>query len=81
MGLLAWGVIIVGSIDNLLRPKLLERGINIHPFFILISVLGGIEVFGAIGFLLGPLILSLMFALLDIYREKFKEDVEQNSQN
>ncbi|MDP3764616.1 MAG: AI-2E family transporter [bacterium] len=78
-GLLLWGLVIVGGIDNLLRPKLFERGINIHPFFILISVLGGLEFFGAIGFLLGPLLLSLMFSLLDIYKKEFKSDVEQVS--
>ncbi|MDP3799834.1 MAG: AI-2E family transporter [bacterium] len=78
-GLLLWGVVIVGGIDNFLRPKLFERGINIHPFFILISVLGGLEFFGAIGFLLGPLLLSLLFSLLDIYKKEFKSDVEQVS--
>lgn len=77
LGLLAWGAVIVGSVDNLLRPKLFERGINIHPFFILISVLGGLEFFGAVGFLLGPLLLSLLFSLLDIYKKEFKRDVEQ----
>lgn len=77
IGLLAWGFLIVGTIDNFLRPKLFERGINIHSFFILISVLGGLKFFGAIGFLLGPLLLSLMFALLDIYKKEFKKDVEQ----
>ncbi len=81
LGLLLWGAIIVGSVDNLLRPKLFERGINIHPFFILISVLGGLEFFGAVGFLLGPLLLSLLFSLLDIYKKEFKRDVEQNSEN
>ncbi|MBI4119076.1 MAG: AI-2E family transporter [Parcubacteria group bacterium] len=77
LGLLLWGAVIVGSVDNLLRPKLFERGINIHPFFILISVLGGLEFFGAVGFLLGPLLLSLLFSLLDIYKKEFKRDVEQ----
>lgn len=72
LGLLLWGVVIVGGVDNLLRPKLFERGINIHPFFILISVLGGLKFFGAVGFLLGPLLLSLLFALLDIYKREFK---------
>ncbi len=81
IGLLIWGIVIVGGIDNLLRQKILERGINIHPFFILISVLGGLEFFGAIGFLLGPLLLSLMFSLLEIYKKEFKSDVEQNSEN
>ena len=77
LGLLLWGAVVVGSVDNLLRPKLFERGINIHPFFILISVLGGLKFFGAIGFLLGPLLLSLLFSLLDIYKKEFKRDVEQ----
>lgn len=77
LGLLLWGAVIVGSVDNLLRPKLFERGINIHPFFILLSVLGGLEFFGAVGFLLGPLLLSLLFSLLDIYKKEFKDDVEQ----
>lgn len=77
LGLMLWGGIIVGGVDNLLRPKLFERGINIHPFFILISVLGGLKFFGAVGFLLGPLFLSLMFSLLDIYKKEFKRNVEQ----
>lgn len=66
-GMFVWGAAIVGLVDNLLRPKLIERGIHIHPLLILFSVLGGISIFGVIGFLLGPLILSLLFALLDIY--------------
>lgn len=76
IGLLAWGIFIVGTIDNFMRPKLIERGTHIHPFFILMSVLGGLEFFGAIGFLLGPILLSLMFALLDIYKKEFKHEIE-----
>jgi len=67
IGVIAWGIAIVGTIDNILRPKLIQRKINIHPFFILLSVIGGIAFFGPIGFLIGPLVLSLLFALLDIY--------------
>jgi predicted PurR-regulated permease PerM len=66
-GLLIWGAIAVGLIDNLLGPKLVERGIKIHPFLILLSILGGIGFFGPLGFLLGPLILSLFFTLIEIY--------------
>ena len=72
IGLAVWGGVLVGLIDNLLRPKLIERDINIHPLLIFLSVLGGISVFGAFGFLIGPLVLSLLFALLDIYKEEFK---------
>lgn len=66
-GLVLWGVTAVGLIDNILGPKLIERGLHIHPFLILLAVLGGLTIFGPIGFLIGPLILSFSFALLDIY--------------
>ncbi len=66
-GLLLWGIVAVGLADNFLRPLLIERGTRLHPFLILISVLGGIGFFGPLGFLLGPLVLSLFFALLEIY--------------
>lgn len=69
LGLLAWGVFIVGTVDNLLRPLILERGIPIHPFLILLSVFGGLGLFGAIGFLVGPIILSLLFVLMEIYSD------------
>lgn len=67
IGLLAWGVLGVGLIDNLLRPILIGRGVDIHPYLIILAVLGGISFFGIAGFLLGPLILSLFFALSDMY--------------
>ena len=67
VGLLVWSVLIVGLVDNFLRPFLIEQDIKIHPFLILLSVLGGIGYLGPIGFLAGPVILSLLVALLEIY--------------
>ncbi len=67
IGLLVWGVVAVGLVDNFLGPKLVERGIQIHPLLILLSVLGGIQFFGPLGFIMGPLILSLLFAVIDVY--------------
>ena len=67
VGLIVWGVVAVGLIDNFLGPKLVGRGMQLHPLIILLSVLGGIGFFGPIGFLLGPLTISLLFALLNIY--------------
>ncbi len=68
VGLLIWGLLAVGLIDNLLGPMLIDRGIKIHPFIILLSVLGGLALFGIVGFILGPLILAFLFALLEIYK-------------
>ena len=65
-GLLAWGAGAVGLVDNFLGPKLVGRGMQMHPFIILLSVMGGIGFFGPIGFLLGPLTMSLLFAFLEI---------------
>jgi len=67
-GLLFWGVVAVGLIDNLLGPTLIGQGAKIHPMFVLFAVLGGLALYGPLGFLLGPLTVSLVFALLDIYR-------------
>ena len=66
VGLLIFGVAI-GAIDNLLGPALYEKGLEMHPLIILLSVLGGLVLFGPIGFLAGPVTLSLLLALLDIY--------------
>jgi predicted PurR-regulated permease PerM len=68
IGLLIWGLLAVGLIDNLLGPLVVNRGIKIHPFIILLSVLGGLTFFGLVGFILGPLIIAFLFALLEIYK-------------
>jgi predicted PurR-regulated permease PerM len=71
IGLLIWGVLAVGLIDNFLGPIFINRGVKIHPFLILLSVLGGLIFFGPVGFVLGPIILAFLFALLDIYRASY----------
>lgn len=65
--LIVWGTTAVGLIDNLLGPYLLSRGNHMHPFVMLISVLGGIAFFGPIGFIVGPVMVSLLLVLLELY--------------
>lgn len=67
IGLALWGIFAVGLIDNFLGPYLVKRGTNIHPFFVLFSVLGGLLVFGPLGFIVGPVITALFFELLALY--------------
>ncbi|MDO8574379.1 MAG: AI-2E family transporter [bacterium] len=67
IGLLIWALTAVGLIDNFLGPRLIGRSANIHPLFILMAVLGGVALFGPVGFLIGPISLALLFALLEIY--------------
>lgn len=66
-GLVVWGVAVVGMADNILGPKIMGRGLQLHSLAILLSVLGGIAFFGPMGFILGPLTVSLLLALTDIY--------------
>ena len=73
--LLVWSLTAVGLIDNFLRPFLIGRDTKLHPFLILLSVLGGIYVFGPVGFLIGPLLLSFLLALLDIYPTIVKKNL------
>tara|TARA_B100000508_G_scaffold120126_1_gene101102 strand:- start:17388 stop:18443 length:1056 start_codon:yes stop_codon:yes gene_type:complete len=69
VGLLIWSTLIVGLVDNLIGPYLISRGNNLHPFIILISVLGGISLFGPVGFIVGPVIVTLFLVLLEIYNQ------------
>lgn len=66
-GLIVWGIVAVGLIDNFLGPKIVGRGMKLHPVLVILSVLGGVAFLGPVGFLLGPLSVSLFFAFLDIY--------------
>jgi predicted PurR-regulated permease PerM len=69
VGLLIWSALMVGLVDNLIGPYLISRGNNLHPFIILISVLGGISLMGPIGFIVGPVVVTLFVVLLEIYNQ------------
>ncbi|MBD3252049.1 AI-2E family transporter [Candidatus Uhrbacteria bacterium] len=73
IALTIWGVTAVGLIDNALAPYLIGSGVKIHPFIILLSVLGGIGLFGPLGFLIGPIVAALFFTLLDVYQQMIVE--------
>lgn len=72
IGMAIWAFMIVGWVDNLLNPIIISSKINIPQLLVLFSILGGLALFGAIGFLIGPLAVSLLYALLSIYREEFR---------
>ena len=72
IGLLVWAVFVVGAGDNLLNPYIVGHKINIPPFLILFSVLGGIALLGPVGILIGPLTVALLYTLTDIYQSEFQ---------
>jgi predicted PurR-regulated permease PerM len=75
--LLLWGLLVISTIDNLLRPFLMKGKTEVHPIFIFFSILGGIALFGFWGIIFGPLIIAVAVTLLDIYEEEFKEVLER----
>lgn len=74
IGLLIWGVVIVGFVDTFLNPILIGGRASIHPLLILLAVLGGISFFGPAGIFLGPIVISFLLGLLSIYSPAAKED-------
>lgn len=77
IGLAIWGAIAVGLIDNLVSPKLIGSQTKLHPVLVLFSVVGGLQLFGFLGFLIGPILMAVFVALIEMYRTDFKTYLEQ----
>jgi predicted PurR-regulated permease PerM len=67
--LLVYGTFVVSLIDNILKPKIVGDRAKIHPLLILFGILGGIQLFGIAGILIGPLILTIFDLVIEIYKE------------
>ncbi len=75
--ILVFGVAVISMIDNLLRPVLIGKDVEMHPLLIFLSTLGGIVLFGFSGFVIGPIITSMLLAIWDMYDEFYqKEDTQ-----
>lgn len=74
VGLALWGVVVVGNIDNVIRPMVFRRWAQIHPFITIIGAFAGIQYFGLLGLLIGPLAISYFFELIRMYREEYLLD-------
>ncbi|NBC15158.1 MAG: AI-2E family transporter [Gammaproteobacteria bacterium] len=73
VGLFAFCALVVGSIDNLLRPILVGKDTNMHELMIFFGTLGGLFTFGMAGLLIGPVIASLFLTIWEIYGEAFHD--------
>ncbi len=76
VGILIVTVVVIVNVDNLMRPRLVGQEAGMHDLMVFFSTLGGIAMFGAMGFIIGPMIAALFLAVLDIYSEEFKEDLD-----
>lgn len=66
-----WGVVVVGMVDNIIKPLLVKRGLHMHGAIVFFSLLGGLTVFGTVGLIAGPLIVSFFLALVRIYQRDY----------
>ena len=74
LGLAAYCVIAVGLTDNLLRFTLLKKLENIHPLNTVFGIIMGINLFGFMGLIFGPILISITVLLIQVYRDEFSED-------
>ena len=70
IGMSIWGILTIGIVYNFLSPKVVSSRMQLHPMLVLVGIIGGLKVLGVFGFFLGPIIISVFFTLLDIYRAK-----------
>ncbi len=74
IGILVYGLVIVGLTDNLLRFTLLKRLEDIHPLITVFGIIMGMNIFGFMGLIFGPILMSITVLLIQVYRDEFSED-------
>lgn len=77
-GLAVWGFLVVGSSDNLLRPALVGKDAKMSDLMVLISTLGGLGLFGAVGIIVGPMIAALVSSVWSIFRDSYEGLIEEH---
>lgn len=81
IGLLIWALVAVIVIDNILSPILMSRGNALHPLLVLLSILGGISLFGMIGVIVGPVMVSIFLVLLELQKKIVFEGISASKVN
>lgn len=74
--LLLYGILIISTIDNILRPKVIGTRADIHPLIVLIGVLGGLTLLGIVGIVIGPVILAACIVMIELYLTQNKSQDE-----
>ena len=67
IGLIGWGIVVIGLVDNILRPLLVGKDTKLPDYLVLVSTLGGMALFGLTGFVIGPAIAALFVAAWDLF--------------
>ncbi|MBI4510521.1 MAG: AI-2E family transporter [Deltaproteobacteria bacterium] len=75
VGVIAWGLLVTGTIDNFIRPMLMKGRMRLHPLVVFLAVLGGVAAFGMVGIFVGPLAAALFLAALRIYDRDYRAKI------
>ena len=73
IGVALWCGLVAGSVDNFLRPSLVGKDTKLPDLLVLVGTLGGISLFGVVGFILGPIVVAIFLAVWELYGEVFDE--------
>ena len=68
----AWAAVLVGGVDNYLRPFMMRGQAQMSPFYIFLAIIGGLATFGLSGLIFGPLIVAIAIVVVEIYREEYR---------
>jgi predicted PurR-regulated permease PerM len=71
IGLLIYGILIIGTIDNILLAKIVKAKTNVNQIVVILGVIGGVSLFGIIGIFIGPILLPLLITYFETFKERF----------
>jgi predicted PurR-regulated permease PerM len=71
IALVLWCAVVVGSVDNIVRPLMIGGRVQIPTVLLLFAILGGVQVYGMVGIIVAPVVLAILIGFVEIYRERF----------
>lgn len=78
-GIFIYGIVAIGATDNVFRLYILKRLDDVHPIITLVGVLVGVPLFGFIGLIFGPLLISLFLIVVRIYKKQYGQEPKENN--
>jgi predicted PurR-regulated permease PerM len=72
IGLFVYGLLIISTIDEILRIKIVQAKADVHPIIVIVGVIGGVNLFGVIGLFLGPILLPLLITYFETFKERYE---------